>query len=106
MESFETGEVVLLPFSYTDLQSSKRRPAVVLLDAGDEDILIAKVTTKQYDSPYDIPLKEWKQAGLFAPSIARLHKLLAVEKIHVIQRLGRLNPTDLRNVQKAFRSMI
>ncbi len=47
METFLFGEIVILPFSYADLQSGKRRPAVVLVDIGDEDVLVAKITTKK-----------------------------------------------------------
>jgi mRNA interferase MazF len=50
MESYHFGEIVVLPFSYTDLQSGKRRPALVLVDTGDEDILVAKITTQKYES--------------------------------------------------------
>jgi hypothetical protein len=46
MESFHFGEIVILPFSYTDLQSGKRRPALVLVDTGDDDILVAKLRLK------------------------------------------------------------
>jgi mRNA interferase MazF len=106
MPSFRFGEVLILPFSYTDLQSRKRRPAVVLVDAGDEDILVSKITTKEYLSNYDLKLEHWQKAGLLAPSFVRIHKLLAVEKSHVLQRVGMLNPLDLERVKQAFRNMV
>jgi mRNA interferase MazF len=106
MASFELGEVLILPFSYTDLQSRKRRPAVVLVDAGDEDILVAKISTKEYHSPYDLKLDRWQEAGLLAPSFVRIHKLLAVEKSHVVQRAGMLDPADLERLKQAFRAMV
>lgn len=106
MSTFRFGEVLILPFSYTDLQSRKRRPAVVLVDAGDEDVLIAKITTKEYHSAFDLKLDHWSEAGLLAPSFVRLHKLLAVEKFHVIQRVGSLEPVDSERVKQAFRDMI
>jgi mRNA interferase MazF len=106
MVEFEFGEVVLLPFIYSDLQSSKRRPALVLIDSGDEDVLLAKITTKRYATDYDVPVREWKNAGLFAPSFVRLHKLMAAEKDHVIQRLGKLNNSDATAIRKSFRAML
>ncbi|HZK77059.1 MAG TPA: hypothetical protein VFD13_09140 [Candidatus Kapabacteria bacterium] len=59
MSSFRLGEVLILPFSYTDLHSRRRRPALVLVDAGDEDVLVAKITTKEYHSTYDLKLDHW-----------------------------------------------
>jgi mRNA interferase MazF len=106
MPSFRFGEVLILPFSYSDLQSRKRRPAVVLVDAGDEDVLVAKVTTKAYHSAYDLKLDHWQEAGLLAPSFVRIHKLLAVEKSHIIQRVGMLDASDLEIVKQAIREIV
>jgi mRNA interferase MazF len=106
MASFRLGEVLILPFSYTDLQSRKRRPAVVLVDAGDEDVLVAKITTKAYHSAYDLTLDHWREAGLLAPSVVRIHKLLAVEKNHVVQRAGMLDPIDLIRLKQAFKGLL
>lgn len=106
MSSFRLGEVLILPFSYTDLESRKRRPAVVLVDAGDEVVLVAKITTKEYHSAYDLKLDRWSAAGLLAPSFVRLHKLLAVEKSHVIQRVGMLDQADLERIRQGFREMV
>ena len=103
---YRFGEILILPFSYTDLQSSKRRPALVLVDTDDEDVLVAKVTTKEYGSPYDISLPDWKMEGLRAPSFVRLHKLLAVEKTHIIERIGMLSAADMERVRDAFHRMI
>jgi len=44
MTSFAAGDIVLLKFPFTDAAGSKRRPALVLLDTGDEDVMVARVT--------------------------------------------------------------
>jgi mRNA interferase MazF len=106
MDSFEFGEVVVLPFTYSDLLSSKRRPAVVLVDAGDEDILVAKITSKRYDSPFDLTLLDWKREGLLTQSFVRLHKLLVVKKQHVVRRISTLSKEDLEKTRKIIRSLV
>ena len=46
------GSVVLIPFPFSDLSQSKRRPAVVLADAGRGDWILCQVTSKPYsDNP-------------------------------------------------------
>ena len=62
MPSFAAGDIVLLQFPFTDAAGSKRRPALVLLDTGDEDIVVARVTGQLSATPQDIVLDEWKQA--------------------------------------------
>lgn len=42
------GSVVLVRFPFSDLSASKRRPAVVLADAGRGDYVLAQVTSKPY----------------------------------------------------------
>ena len=48
MSSFRPGEVLLILFPFTDMAGAKRRPALVLLDAGDDDVLVARITTEVY----------------------------------------------------------
>jgi len=45
MKDYRPGEVVLLSFPFADAAGAKRRPALVILDTGDEDIVVARVTS-------------------------------------------------------------
>ncbi len=36
------GEVVVLPFPQTDLQTGKRRPALVIADLSGEDLILVR----------------------------------------------------------------
>lgn len=95
--SFQAGDLVLVDFPFT-AGLSKVRPALVILDTGDSDVLLARVTTQPYASVYDVPLTAWQQAGLLAPSVVRLHKLATIAKSRVQRRLGSLDATDRRQV--------
>lgn len=39
------GEIVLLSFPFADATGTRRRPALVLLDTGDEDLVVARITS-------------------------------------------------------------
>jgi mRNA interferase MazF len=106
MASYRFGDIVLLPFSYTDLKSEKRRPALVLVDADDGDILVARITSKNGNTNYDVALGAWNEVGLLIPSYVRIHKLLSVEKTHVIKHLGNLREDDKASVKKLFAGML
>ncbi len=45
MMQFEPGDLVLLAFPFTSETAAKQRPALVLLDSGDDELLVARVTT-------------------------------------------------------------
>lgn len=97
--SYSFGEVLLLAFPFSDAAGVKRRPALVLLDIGDSDVLVARITGQLTQTQFDIELQEWQQAGLRLPSVIRLHKLATLEKQLVERSLGKLSEPDLQQVQ-------
>ncbi len=44
MNNYQSGEIILIQFVFSDTQQMKRRPGLVLLDTGDQDIMVAKIT--------------------------------------------------------------
>jgi len=105
MSSYAAGDVVLLEFPFTDTSGSKRRPALVLLDTGDDDIVVARVTGQLTATSEDVVLDEWQQAGLLLPSVVRLHKVATLQRRLVDKRLGRLTPGDWSRVILALRQV-
>lgn len=49
MERFVKGDVVVLPFPYTDLSSVKKRPALVIAALKGNNIVLAQITTSKRD---------------------------------------------------------
>jgi len=58
MQDYRPGEIVLLSFPFADATREKRRPALVLLDIGDEDIVVGRVTSQVAQGSFDIELAE------------------------------------------------
>ncbi|MEX0268340.1 type II toxin-antitoxin system PemK/MazF family toxin [Leptolyngbyaceae cyanobacterium UHCC 1019] len=91
-------------FPFTN-EGSKRRPALVLLDTGDADVVVARVTSQSPQTEYDVPLEEWQNAGLVLPSTVRLHKIATLEKSFVERQLGCLTADDWQRVQKILQQI-
>jgi len=72
-QHYQSGEVVLVSFPFADATGARRRPALVLLDTGDADIVVARVTSQIVRTVFDVELVEWQQAGLLLPSVVRIH---------------------------------
>lgn len=105
MENYSVGEIVLLSFPFADATGAKRRPALILLDAADEDIVVARVTSQATRTPLDVELMGWQQAGLLIPSVIRVHKVATLEKGLVMRRLGTLQASDLDQVRKILKRL-
>ncbi len=106
MTTYEPGDVVLVKFPFTSGAGSKPRPAIVVLDSGDDDLLVARITTQSSQTPYDLAVTEWRGAGLLAPSNIRLHKMATLEKSDIHRTLGRLQTTDYQAVRMVLRRIV
>ncbi len=92
------GEIVLVEIPYHQVQGAKVRPAVVILDTGDEDFLAAPVTSQARAGNYEIAIGAWQAAGLNVPSSVRVHKMAVLPKRAVKRELGQLTPEDLEGL--------
>lgn len=109
--AFERGDVVLLPFPFTDQSTTKVRPAIVVSSSqymeSEPDIIVAGVTSRlaQALSPFDYALADWEDAGLRLPSA--LKPLLAsIDPTLVLLTIGRLSPRDMEGVDNVLRSAL
>jgi mRNA interferase MazF len=100
---FERGEIVLLAFPFSSESGIKQRPGLVLLDTGDRDVLVARITTQTIRSRFDVVISDWVKAGLLAASVVRLDKLATLETTMVRRKLGRISDADWSSVQVVLR---
>ena len=105
MTSYNLGDIILIGFPHTDLQTISKRPAIVLYDSGDQDVLVARVTTQEYTNETDYKIPDWQKSGLLAESYIRLGKQATIEKRFVIRKLGTLETRDIELLQLILRRM-
>ncbi len=106
MTGYSLGDVVLVPFPFTDQSAAKRRPAVVVsssaLHAQGRDLIIMAVTTQlRPDSTLEVDIVQWQQAGLLAPSVVK-PVMASIERILVVKRLGKLTSGDAEKLRQAI----
>jgi mRNA interferase MazF len=61
MEQYSPGEILLLKFPFTDEGETRRRPALVLTDVGDDDVIVARITTHVTRTTFDVEIKDWRR---------------------------------------------
>lgn len=106
---YQKGDIVLVPFPFTDLSATKTRPAVVVsveeFEKETGNVTVAMVTSVARETSFDSEIKEWKAANLLAPSWVRA-KLATLDPKLVRHRPGRIDQSDLANVDRKLRSAL
>ncbi|HJW86616.1 MAG TPA: type II toxin-antitoxin system PemK/MazF family toxin [Candidatus Brocadiaceae bacterium] len=105
MINYNLGDIALIGFPHTDLQHTSKRPALVLYDSGDQDILVARVTTQQYLTKTDYKILNWEKSGLLTESYIRLGKLATIKKQYVVKHLGKLETFETDNIKSILEKM-
>jgi len=111
MTRFKRGSIVLVPFPFTDLSARKRRPALVVstdqYNAATGDVIIAQITSRVNSPPRpgDHLIRQWHQAGLVAPSLAR-SRMATLHSSIVVKSLGRMPQPDLSAISRALASAL
>jgi len=59
MDKLYFGEIVLLKFPFTDGLSLKKRPALIINDYNDGDVIVCRITSQIYQTKYDIYIENW-----------------------------------------------
>jgi mRNA interferase MazF len=101
--AYKQGEIVLVPFPYSDLSGSKKRPVLVVsndvYNASFPDIVVAVITSRiGKPDVYSLTLesKDLEIGQLPEPSLIRAHKLFTVEQSRILRRFSKLNEAKLR----------
>jgi mRNA interferase MazF len=88
------GEVVLVPFPFSDLSQTTVRPAVCLAAAGRGDWILCQITSNTYGDPIAVPLdaSDFASGGLLVQSVARPGKLFTAHAGLLVRSVGTLTP--------------
>ena len=100
MGKFVKGDVVVLPFPFSDLSSSKRRPALVVAIASSDDIVLAQITSRSFSDNYAIELSinDFSNGGLNIASNIRPNKLFTANVNIVAYKAGNLKTQKMKEV--------
>jgi mRNA-degrading endonuclease toxin of MazEF toxin-antitoxin module len=107
----EFGDVVLVPFPFTDQSTSKKRPAVVISNANYHrerpDYIIMAITSRmRILAPIgDVTVRSWREWGLLKPSIIK-PVIATIERDLVLRKLGALEPEDQSGLRTAISTIL
>lgn len=100
------GDIVLIPFPFTDLSGQKIRPALVLHVSRGEDCVVAFISSRiEKKNLFDVGIAPSDVNGLKVKSMIKLDKIATLQKKIIIGRLGMADKSVRRTVDAALRKL-
>ena len=108
MTANKQGQIVLIPFPFTDLTTTKQRPAVILssdsYNQTHQDVILAAITSQVpanlKPDEYLLSGNDQIAAGLPKPSIIKIGKVVTIDLRLIRKSLGQLPPSTFQRVLK------
>lgn len=111
MTAYKRGEIILVPFPFSNQSAIKKRPAVIVSSNKynnlSSDVIIMAITS-QIQNIYDIGerrLEDWQTAGLLKPSAIK-SAISTLEQKLIIKKLGSLSPDDLKTMNNGLKELL
>jgi len=100
MGKFVKGDVVVVPFPFSDLSASKKRPALVVATLTGDDVILCQITSKAISDSYAIPLStaDFKTGTLHQDGNIRPNRLFTADSNIILYRAGELTPGKVKEV--------
>lgn len=99
------AKIVLIPFPFTDLQSTKLRPALVMLETK-YDVVVAFVSSRLPQKPEKTEITihethpEFRLSGLKTSSVIRLDKIATISKELILGEIGEIGNQLKKEINK------
>ncbi len=102
MEEFVKGDVVVLPFPFSDLSKSKKRPALVVASLQGDDIILCQITSEKRIDDYSIVLSnsDFKTGTLNLTSMIRPNRIFTADKSIILYKIGSIKEPKIKETEK------
>ena len=107
MPSYSKNEVILVRYPFSDLTSSKVRPAIVVnAPHTSQDLFIVPLTSRTTAlRPGEFVLTEWKRAGLNVETAVK-RGIFTIDQRLVLRSIGALQNVDAENLESSLRGWL
>jgi mRNA interferase MazF len=107
MEGFVKGDVVVVPFPFSDLSDAKLRPALVLTSLDGYDMILCQITSQKRRDSYSIMLtdEEFETGRLNRTSIIRPNRIFTADRSIIKYRAGHLKTRKQSEILEQLRNI-
>jgi mRNA interferase MazF len=104
--TYEPGDILLMPFPYSNLSAVKKRPVLVIssraYNSAGDDIVICGITSNPRPAPYSVAFDnpDLASGSIPVPSRIKADKIFALEKTNVIKKFAHLSEQKLNETKE------
>jgi mRNA interferase MazF len=100
MATFVKGDVVIVPFPFSDLTQTKRRPALIIATLTGDDLILCQITSQNITDSYAVSMTnaDLRTGGLNQNSNIRPNRLFTADKQIILYKAGQIKPEKLNQV--------
>ncbi len=104
MAKFIKGDVVVVPFPFSDLTESKRRPALVIAELEGDDVILCQITSHWIKDKYAISVDniDFVRGSLGQKSYIRPNRIFTADRHIILYRIGHLKLVKINEVVQAI----
>lgn len=102
MARFVKGDIVVVPFPFSDLTSAKRRPALVIAELEGDDLILCQITSQQIRDRYAILIddSDFEDGTLRQTSNVRPNRIFTADRHIILYIVGPLKPEKVNEVSE------
>ncbi|KAF5437336.1 mRNA interferase MazF [Candidatus Methanophagaceae archaeon] len=100
MERFVKGNVVVVPFPFSDLTQAKRRPALIIAELEGNDLILCQITSQSIRDSYAVSIDddEFETGALRQRSNVRPNRIFTADRHIILYRVGHLKPEKVNQI--------
>jgi len=109
---FEQGDILILPFPFSDLSSVKQRPVLVLSNSEynrkTEDLVTCGITSNLKDARYSVPIdnEDLEEGKIPTKSRIKIDKIFTIERSLVRKKVARVDKRTFEKVRGLIHELI
>lgn len=102
MEELIKGDIVVLPFPFSDLTKSKKRPALIVASLKGPETILCQITSQAKIDDYSVVLtnQDFKKGSLNLTSMARPNRLFTADKSIIKYKIGSLKEVKIKEIER------
>ncbi|MCE5222567.1 type II toxin-antitoxin system PemK/MazF family toxin [bacterium] len=100
METFVRGDIVVIPFPFSDLSHAKRKPACVVRVLDHHELILCQITSNKPVDRFHVCIEEvdFSQGSLSQTSYVRYHHIFTADAAIVLYKIAKLKPKKTQQI--------